>query len=95
MKIDVTKRSGQKEPLNLEKWQAQITKICTGIADVSQSMVEIKAPVAALIIIGIKAVILISAKTTSIANKTPAIGALKAAPIPAATPHESNKILSF
>ena len=43
MKIDVTKRSGQKEPLNLEKWQAQITKICTGIADVSQSMVEIKA----------------------------------------------------
>ena len=43
MKIDVTKRSGQKEPLNLEKWQAQITKICIGIADVSQSMVEIKA----------------------------------------------------
>jgi ribonucleoside-diphosphate reductase alpha chain len=43
MKIDVTKRSGQKEPLNLEKWQAQITKICSGIADVSQSMIEIKA----------------------------------------------------
>ncbi len=48
--------------------------------------VETKAPVAALIIIGINAVILISAKTTSMANKTPAIGALKAAPIPAATP---------
>ena len=43
MKIDVIKRSGQKEPLNLEKWQAQITKICSGIADVSQSMIEIKA----------------------------------------------------
>ena len=43
-------------------------------------------PVAALIIKGVKAVMLISAKTTSIANKTPAIGALKAAAIPAATP---------
>jgi ribonucleoside-diphosphate reductase alpha chain len=43
MKIHVTKRSGQKELLTLEKWQAQIAKICTGIADVSQSMIEIKA----------------------------------------------------
>ena len=43
MKIYVTKRSGQKEILTLEKWQAQIAKICTGIADVSQSMIEIKA----------------------------------------------------
>jgi ribonucleoside-diphosphate reductase alpha chain len=43
MNIYVTKRSGNKEPLNLEKWQSQIAKICTGIADVSQSMIEIKA----------------------------------------------------
>jgi ribonucleoside-diphosphate reductase alpha chain len=41
--IIVQKRSGQREPLALEKWQTQIAKICTGIADVSQSMVEIKA----------------------------------------------------
>ena len=43
MKIFVTKRNGTKEPLTLEKWQAQVAKICTGIADVSQSMIEIKA----------------------------------------------------
>ena len=41
--ITVIKRSGGKEELMIEKWQAQITKICSGIADVSQSMVEIKA----------------------------------------------------
>ena len=41
--INVTKRSGTVVPLDLEKWQAQIAKICTGIADVSQSMIEIKA----------------------------------------------------
>lgn len=41
--ITVIKRSGQKEPLALEKWQAQVAKICRGIADVSQSMIEIKA----------------------------------------------------
>ena len=41
--ITVIKRSGEKEELMIEKWQAQITKICSGIADVSQSMVEIKA----------------------------------------------------
>lgn len=43
MKINVIKRSGKTEPLELEKWQSQITKICAGIADVSQSMIEIKA----------------------------------------------------
>ena len=43
MNIIVTKRSGKKEPLTIEKWQAQIAKICSGIADVSQSMIEIKA----------------------------------------------------
>jgi ribonucleoside-diphosphate reductase alpha chain len=42
MKIYVTKRNGTKEPLMLEKWQAQVAKICEGIADVSTSMVEIK-----------------------------------------------------
>ena len=42
MKIHVTKRSGAKEQLNLEKWQAQVAKVCKGIADVSPSMIEIK-----------------------------------------------------
>lgn len=40
--ISVIKRDGKKEPLQIEKWQAQIAKICKGIADVSQSMIEIK-----------------------------------------------------
>ena len=43
MKIYVTKRSGNKEPLTIEKWQQQIATICKGTADVSQSMIEIKA----------------------------------------------------
>jgi ribonucleoside-diphosphate reductase alpha chain len=41
--ITVIKRSGSKEPLTIEKWQTQIAKVCKGIADVSQSMIEIKA----------------------------------------------------
>ena len=41
--ITVQKRDGTREPLALEKWQAQIAKVCAGIADVSQSMIEIKA----------------------------------------------------
>ncbi len=41
--IIVQKRNGNREPLALEKWQTQIAKVCQGIADVSQSMVEIKA----------------------------------------------------
>ncbi len=41
--ITVTKRNGSKEPLTIEKWQTQVAKVCQGIADVSQSMVEIKA----------------------------------------------------
>jgi ribonucleoside-diphosphate reductase alpha chain len=40
--IQVTKRSGRKEPLAVEKWQAQVAKICSGIADVSQSMIEVR-----------------------------------------------------
>jgi len=40
--IQVIKRDGTKEQLNLEKWQAQIQKVCKGVADVSQSMIEIK-----------------------------------------------------
>lgn len=43
MTITVLKRSGATEPLMIEKWQTQIAKICAGIADVSQSMIEIKA----------------------------------------------------
>ena len=41
--ITVIKRDGTKEPLHIEKWQAQVAKVCKGIADVSQSMIEIKA----------------------------------------------------
>jgi len=41
-KITVIKRSGNKEELAVDKWQAQIAKVCKGIADVSQSMIEIK-----------------------------------------------------
>jgi len=41
--ITVIKRNGNKEPLAVEKWQAQVAKVCQGIADVSQSMIEIKA----------------------------------------------------
>ena len=41
--IHVLKRNGSTEILQMEKWQAQIAKIVTGIADVSQSMIEIKA----------------------------------------------------
>jgi ribonucleoside-diphosphate reductase alpha chain len=41
--ITVIKRSGRSEPLTIEKWQNQVAKVCQGIADVSQSMVEIKA----------------------------------------------------
>jgi ribonucleoside-diphosphate reductase alpha chain len=43
MQITVVKRSGLKEPLQIDKWQAQVAKVCQGIADVSQSMIEIKA----------------------------------------------------
>ncbi len=42
-KITVIKRSGDREVLTLEKWQTQVAKVCKGIADVSQSMIEIKA----------------------------------------------------
>jgi len=41
--ITVIKRSGRREPLTIEKWQNQVAKVCQGIADVSQSMIEIKA----------------------------------------------------
>jgi ribonucleoside-diphosphate reductase alpha chain len=43
MSITVIKRNGSREPLAVEKWQAQVAKVCKGIADVSQSMIEIKA----------------------------------------------------
>jgi ribonucleoside-diphosphate reductase alpha chain len=41
--ITVLKRNGSVEALTIEKWQAQVAKVCSGIADVSQSMIEIKA----------------------------------------------------
>jgi ribonucleoside-diphosphate reductase alpha chain len=40
--ITVIKRDGTRELLAVEKWQAQIAKVCAGIADVHQSMIEIK-----------------------------------------------------
>ena len=40
--ITVIKRDGSREALTIEKWQTQIAKVCAGIADVSQSMIEIK-----------------------------------------------------
>ena len=43
MSITVVKRSGSKVPLAVEKWQAQVAKVCKGTADVSQSMIEINA----------------------------------------------------
>ena len=43
MQITVVKRDGSREPLHIEKWQSQVAKVCQGIADVSQSMIEIKA----------------------------------------------------
>ena len=41
--IQVKKRSGAIVPLDLTKWQAQVAKVCQNVADVSQSMIEIKA----------------------------------------------------
>ncbi|NBU68484.1 MAG: ribonucleotide-diphosphate reductase subunit alpha, partial [Verrucomicrobia bacterium] len=40
--ITVVKRNGERESLDLTKWQAQVYRICNGIADVSQSMIEIR-----------------------------------------------------
>jgi ribonucleoside-diphosphate reductase alpha chain len=41
--IQLVKRSGKKELLDIVKWQAQVEKVCRGVADISQSMIEIKA----------------------------------------------------
>jgi len=41
-KITVIKRNGSSAELQIDKWQSQIAKVCQGIADVSQSMIEIK-----------------------------------------------------
>lgn len=40
---NVVKRNGERVPREIEKWQAQIAKVCQGTADVSQSMIEVKA----------------------------------------------------
>ena len=39
----VIKRDGTEEKFDLPKWQAQIAKVCEGVADVSPSMIEIAA----------------------------------------------------
>jgi ribonucleoside-diphosphate reductase alpha chain len=41
--MHVIKRSGEKVQFDLAKWQAQIAKVCEGVADVSPSMIEIAA----------------------------------------------------
>lgn len=41
--IQVIKRDGHPALLDLTKWQNQVAKVCAGTADVSQSMIEIKA----------------------------------------------------
>ena len=41
--IYVVKRNGSKAPFELAKWQAQIAKVCEGVADVSPSMIELAA----------------------------------------------------
>ena len=58
-------------------------------------MFDTNAPVTAEIIIGINAEMATSVRITSTANKTPAIGALNAEPIPAETPHANSNILFF
>lgn len=42
-KMYVIKRDGTKAQLDIEKWSAQIAKVCEGVADVSSSMIEISA----------------------------------------------------
>ena len=61
----------------------------------SNAITETNAPVAAAIMIGVKAEILTSTKRNSIANNTPAIGALNAAAIPAATPQPIKRVRSL
>ena len=41
--MNVIKRSGASVPFDLIKWQSQIAKVCSGVADVSPSMIEIAA----------------------------------------------------
>lgn len=41
--MHVIKRDGSRVPFDLSKWQAQIAKVCEGVADVSPSMIEIAA----------------------------------------------------
>lgn len=41
-KITVVKRSGERVPLQIEKIQKQVAMACSGIADVSQSLIEIR-----------------------------------------------------
>lgn len=38
----IIKRSGERVPYELAKWQAQIAKVCEGVADVSPSMIQIR-----------------------------------------------------
>ena len=63
--------------------------------DSSKATNDTNVPVAAAIIMGVNAEILTSTNKTSMANNTPAMGALNAAAIPAATPHPIRSVLSL
>lgn len=41
--ISIVKRDGTRVPFELEKWQAQIAKVCEGVADISPSMIQLSA----------------------------------------------------
>ena len=71
------------------------TELLKALSDSSNEIIETKEPVAAAIMIGVNAEMLTSTNKTSMANKTPAIGALNAAAIPEATPHPISKVLSL
>ena len=63
--------------------------------DSSKATNDTNVPVAAAIIMGVNAEILTSTNKTSMANNTPAMGALNAAAIPAATPQPIRSVLSL
>lgn len=80
MNIKVTKRSGKVVELELEKWQAQVAKVCEGVSDVSQSMIEITSQPHFLMVLqleilmgllyGLSLILLMSSKTLKLGTRT-------------------------
>jgi carbamoylphosphate synthase large subunit len=84
------------ESRNSAVQQLEINPIVSSdFAQPENATTETIAPVAAAIIMGVNAEMLTSTNKTSTANNTPAMGALKAAAIPAATPQPISKVLSL